>query len=156
MGAPSWPMINQDSVSLHCKIHSMVSEYGKTRGCAATFCNFDLLLFMYTWNSCQVFGIYILENSSQLVYQESLGVFLILQAVSLKIGGSTSGSASHDPLLEAPQEYLVVGGAILSSKEEMYMHSRSKSPSMSKTQSHNERDNMKNELKLQNKKGASR
>lgn len=34
-------------------------------------------------------------------------------------------------------------GAISSSKEEMEMHSRSMSPGMSKTQSHDERDDMK-------------
>jgi len=67
----------------------------------------------------------------------------MLQVVSSNIGGSSFGSSSHDSLLEAQSEALAVGGAILSSKEEMEMHSRSTSPGMSKTQSHDERDDMK-------------
>lgn len=80
-----------------------------------------------------------------MVYQESLVVLLILQAVSPKTSGSSSRSASHDPLPEAPRVDLAMGGAISSSEEEMDMHSILTSPSMSKTQSHDERDDMKNQ-----------
>lgn len=70
-------------------------------------------------------------------------VLLILQVVSSKMGASSSWLACHDLLLEPLQAALVVGGAILSSKEETDMHSRSMSPGMSKILSQYERDNMK-------------